>query len=336
MKSAAGVVQLERGAAVVRGSLVGFPPALGTMIGAPIKSVLDRDHSAGFLAINLEPAMLSQFPDVPLAAGVTSAQLIHSFAGPLTMSVPAGQLGFDIRIALTDPAPARTLVEHCAELMPAEVGADVQGRHVPRSGPAPAAEPRHRRLARRQDAAHRHQERARRQGRRPHARSVPSSPTAAGTSRSGPREHARGAAAAASRQSAAEDPEVALGLRTFLLLNEMGLGVRVDGGTIKLVGVVRTAWSNPDAVVDKLALLDPFEWWPARARRSQRRCPALAARARCRGRLHGPHDPGDGRRDAVGRGPGLHRLHEEVEEGEAGAVLRSLQKRLEEPPPNSD
>jgi hypothetical protein len=56
-----------------------------------------------------------------------------------------------------------------------------------------------------------------------------------------------------------QDPQVMLGLRTFTLLDEMGIGVHADGDQIKVVGILRTAWSNPDDVVAKLAALNPLD-----------------------------------------------------------------------------
>lgn len=255
MKSVAGVVQLERGAAVVRATFVGLPASAIAQLGAPIKPVVDRDHSAGFGVVNLG-AFLSQMPDVPIGAGVSTLQLAHSLAGPLTMSVPAGELGFDIRIALTDPGPAQTLVEHCAELVPAaasptfkdgtchvqipvvHLGADawLDGKTL-RIGIKNA----------------------------PPAKAV-------ALTRFGS-ELAEGSWSFAfwGRGSMlavpalpfppedAQDPQTALGLHTFTLLDELGVGVRADGDRIKLVGIVRTAWSNPDDVVTKLAQLNPLD-----------------------------------------------------------------------------
>jgi len=255
MKSAAGVVQLERGTAIVRATLAGLPATATAQLGAPIKPVVDRDHAAGFGVVNLG-ALLSQMPDVPIGAGVSTAQLAQSIAGPLTLSVPAGELGFDIRIALTDPAPAQTLIAHCAELVPAvasptfkdgtchvqipqiNIGLDawLDGKTL-RLGiknPPPAKAVALTRFG--SELA---------EGSwsfafwgRGSMLAVPALPCPAD---GGP------------------DPQVMLGRRTCTLLDEMGIGVRADGDQIKVVGILRTAWSNPDDVVAKLAALNPLD-----------------------------------------------------------------------------
>src|SRR6185503_21137795 len=46
-------------------------------------------------------------------------------------------------------------------------------------------------------------------------------------------------------------------IRGVAFLDELGLGLRVDGDRLQFVFGVRTAWSNPDDVVAKLLALDP-------------------------------------------------------------------------------
>src|SRR5207249_1021201 len=41
-------------------------------------------------------------------------------------------------------------------------------------------------------------------------------------------------------------------IRVMTTMNEVGLGVRIDGGTVKFMIGVRTIWSNPDDVVAKV------------------------------------------------------------------------------------
>jgi hypothetical protein len=45
-------------------------------------------------------------------------------------------------------------------------------------------------------------------------------------------------------------------MRGMAMLNEVGTAIKVDGETVQFVFGVRTAWSNPDAVVAKLETLD--------------------------------------------------------------------------------
>jgi hypothetical protein len=48
-----------------------------------------------------------------------------------------------------------------------------------------------------------------------------------------------------------------LGLRAWLMVNELGVGIRADGEVLRFVASLRTAWSNSDDVVAKLAAITP-------------------------------------------------------------------------------
>jgi hypothetical protein len=48
-------------------------------------------------------------------------------------------------------------------------------------------------------------------------------------------------------------------LRALAMVNEVGLAARVDGDTVRFVAALRTAWSNPDDVVAKIAQISPAE-----------------------------------------------------------------------------
>ena len=251
MKSVAAVAQLERGGIVVRGTLAGMPAQASAQLGAAIKPELDRGHTAGFGVVNLA-AFLSQVPEAPIGAGVTTTALAKSLAGPLLMSVPAGPLAFDVRIPLTDPAPAQTLVDHCAELLPPVVGATSQGGtcHVPIPVVNVAVDAwldgKTLRLGMKGA---------------PQGKAAPLTQTGSELAE-GAWSFAfwgRGSVLAAPAlpvpAEASQDPQFQLGVRAIMMLNEMGVGVRVDGDKLSFLGVLRTAWSNPDDVIGKLATM---------------------------------------------------------------------------------
>jgi hypothetical protein len=50
------------------------------------------------------------------------------------------------------------------------------------------------------------------------------------------------------------------------MLNEFGVGVRIDGDTARFVLGVRTSWSNPDSVVAKLVAIPAADVVSGRAR----------------------------------------------------------------------
>src|SRR5207237_5544737 len=119
------VAQIERGAIVVRGTVTGLDPEIAKMFGAPAKPRTDPDHSAGFGVIDVR-GLLDDAPYLPRVAGVTTQQLAKSIGGPVTVDIPAGVSVLDARVALTDPAPAKALVEHCTEIPPlAAMGAKI-------------------------------------------------------------------------------------------------------------------------------------------------------------------------------------------------------------------
>jgi hypothetical protein len=253
--SASAAGQLERGGIVVHGALRGMPAATGKQLGAPFPPVVDRGHSAGFGVVNLA-ALLSSVPEQPIGGGVTSASLARSLVGPLTLNVPAGALAFDIRVPLTDPVPAQTLIDHCADLLPVTVAALSQNGSchvpVPMLGTALDAwvEGNTLRLGMKEP---------------PKAADVPLTRAGAELA-NGTWSFAfwgRGTLLAAPQidvpPEAANDPGVQAALRAILMVNEVGLGVRVDGDRLTFVAVVRTAFANPDDVVTRLATLTPTD-----------------------------------------------------------------------------
>jgi len=250
MKSAAGALQLERGQIVVRGTLAGMPAATTAQLGGPMKADVDRGHSSGFGVVNLA-SFLSAVPDVQIGPSVSASQLAKSFAGPLSMSVPAGQVAFDIKIPLVDTAPSQALIDHCTDLLPPALGATSQAGtcHVPLPMVNTAIDAwlDGKTLRIGTKAA-------------PKGKAIALTPMGAALAE-GSWNFAfwgRGSALAAPAlpvpAEAQQDPEFQLGLRAMMMLNELGIGVHVEGDMVSVLAVVRTAWSNPDDVVDKLAV----------------------------------------------------------------------------------
>jgi hypothetical protein len=251
IKSLAAVAQLERGEAVVRATVLGLQQAVIGKLGPAITPELDRGHSAGFGVVNLT-SFLSVVPEMELSAGVTTSQLAKSIAGPMLAVVPAGQVAIDLKIPLADPAPARTLIDKCTGLLPASLTATSQAGtcHVIVPGSTLAfdawIEGKTLRLGTKAG---------------PQGKPVPLTRTGAELA-DGAWSFAfwgRGTLLAAPAMptpaDALADPQVQLGIRAISMVNEIGLGIHVDGDKATVLGVVRTAWSNPDAVVAKLTAL---------------------------------------------------------------------------------
>jgi type II secretory pathway pseudopilin PulG len=120
----AAVAQLERGALVIRG-VTKAPPQITGQFGAARKPRADTGKTSAFAIASLG-AVLRSLPPQPLAGDVSLADLGRSISGPVTVSIANGSLIPDVRIPLSDPVPARTLLAHCDELIPAPMRAPSQ------------------------------------------------------------------------------------------------------------------------------------------------------------------------------------------------------------------
>jgi hypothetical protein len=246
-RSFAAVAELDRGAVVLRGT-VEAASLVTDLLGAPGRPRADAAAAAGFGVVDLTPVIAALRP-VPIAPGVTIADLARTISGPVTYVVGAGTADPGIHIPLRDPGPARALVEHCDALRPlAQFGATVRDGacRVPVPGSRLVIESwidgGELRIANRAAGA---------------ASAIAPSPLA--------RELAQGAWSLAlfgrgsffdlreARSQMAPLPAWAdSALRVWPLISEAGLGIRKDGASVHFVVGARTIWSNPDDVVRRL------------------------------------------------------------------------------------
>lgn len=256
--TAAGVLQLARGAGVLRVAIEGLPwPEM-----RHLTSARPRVHAetAGFAMMNVG-ALRDLVPPLPVVPGVSAAELVRSIAGPLTATIAAGaQAGYEITLPLSDPSAAGRLVASCDQLFPL--------RATVKDGTCRVAIPELKTSIEAWIEGN-----ALRVGRK----GVTSGPTVAAASAirlSAIGEEIAGNdwfVASYGRGSIfAEVPvthvelssaplpiEALLALRAVAMMNEVGIAVRVDAGVVHLVGSVRTAWSNPDDVLAKLVAITP-------------------------------------------------------------------------------
>ena len=252
------VAQLGRGTVVIRGGVKGLPPDAKLMI-ANARPRVDGDRTAGFAVINPMPLVGMVGAKVPaqeIAPGVALDALVRSFAGPLTVSIANGATSFDLRIPLSDEGPAKSLLAECNTLPPMQMlGATVKDGvcHVPL--PQMMME-----LDVWVDG------KVLRVGKKD---GPPATGASAPLSAVG-QELATGewALAMFGRGSVfgpvpipvppgTLPPEAMMAMRGLALVNELGVGVRLDGDVLRVLGTVRTAWSNPDEVVAKLIKISP-------------------------------------------------------------------------------
>jgi type II secretory pathway pseudopilin PulG len=252
----AAVAQLDRGAVVVRGVVDGLPSVVTSKLGKPAKPRVDLDHSSGFAVLNIE-SMLENVPPLPIVEGVTAADLAHAVNGPLTVSVGVGDLVVDARVPLRDTEAAQKVIEHCADLPPlAAIGAKIEGGacHVPVPQYNMALDV----------WVDGHELRLGTKGRSPSSAVAPATAIGAELAKGewqvalwghgtllGPNQLFSPALAGAM------PAEAAMAIRAIAMLNEVGIGVTLEGGAARFVFVGRSAWSNPDDVVAKLTAVAP-------------------------------------------------------------------------------
>jgi hypothetical protein len=267
------VAQLERGAFVVRGSVAGLPAAITRWLGGATRPRRAAATAAGFGVIDLAP-YLGSAPAVPLVTGATLADLARSVAGPVTLAMPAGTMDPGIRIPLHDLAPARALVDRCAEIPLLAVSGATSKRgvcHLAIPGSTLAL-----------DAWVEGQELRIGQRVAPAAAAIAASPLAAGIAAEpwsiafygrGSYLDLTGLRELASATSVLRDrsPQARSAVRAVMLINELGVGVRRDGDAVQFLLGVRTAWANPDDVAGKLLAISTDDLASGKA--------AVAARA---------------------------------------------------------
>lgn len=255
----AAVMQLDRGAVVVRGAVSGLPAMISSKLGPGSKPAVEVDHVSGFGVVDFGP-LAKELPPQPLIAGVTLAELGRAIGGPLTLAVPVGDIAFDVRMPLADPAPVQTLIDHCAEVPAlAAVGAKIidGACHVPIPNTQLQL-----------DAwIDGKQLRIGKKGAKPSGQTAPMGKAGAeiATGEWAMALWGRGTMFDLSQipgmPSGTDLPPQALfGIRAMAMLNELGFAVRIDGDTVRFIATLRTGWANPDDVVAKLSAISPQDF----------------------------------------------------------------------------
>ena len=244
--------QLEPGQVSLFGRWAGTPDGpLQTLVGIDAPKPATAGAS-GFAALNATPLLVGA-PPLPIAGDVTFDKLAASLAGPITAVIPAGSVDLQISIPLTDPKPAQTVIEHCADIgtffelaktqTPGACRIVLQGNNAleldawveantlrlgAKKGPASPGKP---------------------GGLTPIGSELGSGAWTAAFWGRGTMLNLSGVTPAHQDVPA----EVALGIHAMALVNELGAAVRVEKDGLRLRAFARTAWSNPPTVVEKVA-----------------------------------------------------------------------------------
>lgn len=244
--------QLQPGQIELRGRWAGTPGgalAPFSAIAAPTHDVLG---ASGFAALNLAP-LLTKLPALPIAGGITADQLAKALKGPVIATCPGGTTDLELRVALADPAPVQTLVDHCDELPLAPRPTVTDGTcrmSIPLFSQLDVdvwVENHELRLG-----AHRGQ--------------LPPGQPGAVTAFGKELAHGDWTAVFWGRGTLLDTrgvtpvtgdvPEAAAtSIHAMALISEVGAGVKLDPTGIQLRALVRTLWANPPELADKLAAI---------------------------------------------------------------------------------
>jgi len=190
-----------------------------------------------------------------VAEGITQSQLVTSIAGPMTLDVAAGSQVLDMELPLSDPKPFTTLVDACDQTpILAQLGAKKQNGichvelaqmnlaldlwvegttlHLGKKGAVPSEV----------------------------RVTMPKPALEIATGKWGLAFWGRGTMFAATGKPPIEDttginPLITMPLRTMSMLDEIGFGVKQDGDLLRFVVTMRTAFADPDPVIEKISAI---------------------------------------------------------------------------------
>ena len=244
-------VALDDGQLALRGKWTGAPGGTLGLLSGVVAPHPDTARTSGFVAADLAK-LLGDLPPIPLAGDVTIAALAKSFVGPISAVIPSGSVDIQVHIPVRDPAPAQGVIDHCQDLAPVLDLVDPQPPGACRFKMQSAAvleleawvEGKELRIG-----AH---------------KGTPSQGTKEALTPIGT-ELARGDWTAmfwgrgtmlnlAGMEPATIDlpPQASAAIHAIALVNELGLGLKVDPDGVTVRGVLRTAWANPADVVAKV------------------------------------------------------------------------------------
>jgi hypothetical protein len=240
-------IRVDRGMAIARGAVVAPPIVVQKLVGS--SKPRTSSDTAAFMVATVE-TLLETMPDGPLLEDLTLSQLLKTVNGPVTITIAAGTDLPDVRVPLSDPAPAQKVIDNCATIVPAEMLAPQQQPGTCRIHVATYS----------LDLdiwVEANQLRAGNKAGAPASKQVAMTPLGKelangtwtmafwgrGTMFGAPRIEAL---------AAGMPDQAAMMFRALALMSELGLAVRLDGNIARFVIGGRTVWANPPDVAQKL------------------------------------------------------------------------------------
>ncbi|MDX2092549.1 MAG: hypothetical protein SFX73_32090 [Kofleriaceae bacterium] len=257
--SGAGAIEIERGEAMAHVTVDGVPPNVALPMGMQMaKPRVEPAHSVAFATTPITLFSQAVPPNLPLPGGGTAGDLFATVNGPVTITIAAGTLTPDVRIPVSDPAPAQRVIDQCKELIPPELLVETKEAGTCRFKVPQYSieldlwtEAKEVRLGTKQAG--------------PTGKTVTLTPLAkeiADQSWSiafwgrGTMFGATGFPAMANMSLPDQGNAM---VRALSILSEMGIAFRVEGKTAKGVFGFRTVYANPDDVVTKLLAIPPAD-----------------------------------------------------------------------------
>lgn len=268
--------QLDAGQVSLFGRWAGEPAGfLKELVGVAAPKP-DTAGASGFAALDIKP-LLADAPALPITGDVTFDQLAKSLVGPVTAVVPAGTVDLQLAVPLIDPKPAQGVIEHCDDVgkffelaktqTPGACRIVLQGNNaleldawvennVLRLGAKKGAQP----------------------GGNPAGLTPIGAELGSGTWSAA--FWGRGTMLNLTGITPTEHDvpaEVALGIHAMALVNELGLALRVEQDGVRLRGFVRTVWTNPPALAEKIVAISGSDILTGKATEPAKALAATAA-----------------------------------------------------------
>jgi hypothetical protein len=241
-------VRVDRGAMIARGAVVAPPIVVQKLVGSS-KPRAKQGETSAFIVATVE-SLLETMPDGPLLPDLSLSQLLKTVNGPVTITIAPGTTLPDVRVPLSDTAPAQKVIDACTTVVPPEMLAKQQQPGACRISVATYNVE----LDIWVDGK---ELRAGNKAGPPVAKQVPM--TALGT------EIANGTWTMAfwgrgtmfgspkiDALAAGMPEQAAMMFRALALLSELGIAVRLDGNVAHVVAGGRTLWANPPDIAQKL------------------------------------------------------------------------------------
>ncbi|MFT3694758.1 MAG: hypothetical protein QM831_16535 [Kofleriaceae bacterium] len=246
-------IGMQRGQLDVRATWTGKPVGMLAALSGTTVPKPNVTNASGFVAVDVSK-LVTDLPPFPLAGDVTFDRFAKSLAGPVTATIPAGSVDIQITAPVTDVAPAKTVLDNCPAL----------GQILDLAPQQPKDACRFRMQAASMIELEAWVDEAAKAIRVGSHRAAPATAITSALTPIG-KELATGDWTAVfwgrgtllnltgvTPTTQDVPPAGSAALHAISLVNELGLGIQVGDQGVHVRGVLRTVWTNPAAVVDKI------------------------------------------------------------------------------------